>query len=103
MKVKAFKNEPINDFSIKSNIDKQKKALQEVRTKLGKTYNLFIGGKEYQTENKFNSYNPSNKDEVIASFSKGTVDLVNLAVETAYNKFQDWQYVSAEKKAKNII
>ena len=103
MKVKAFKNEPINDFSIKSNIDKQKKALQEVRTKLGKTYNLFIGGKEYQTENKFNSYNPSNKDEVIASFSKGTVDLVNLAVETAYNKFQDWQYVSAEKKAKILF
>lgn len=103
MKVKAFRNEPIKDFSIKSNLEKQKKALQEVRSKLGKTYNLFIGGKEYETENKFNSYNPSNKDEIIAAFSKGTVDLVNLAVETAYNKFQDWQYVPAEKRAKILL
>ena len=73
MKVKAFKNEPFNDFSIKSTIEKQKKAIQQVRTKLGKTYDLFIGGKQYQTINKFNSYNPSDKDEVIATFSKGTV------------------------------
>ena len=52
---------------------------------------------------KFHSYNPSNKDEVIASFSKGTVDLVNLAVETAYNKFQEWQYVPAEKRARILF
>lgn len=103
MKVKAFRNEPIKDFSIKSNLEKQKKALQEARSKLGKTYNLFIGGREYETENKFNSYNPSNKDEIIATFSKGTVGLVNLAVETAYNKFQDWQYVSPEKRAKILL
>ena len=86
MKVQPFKNEPITDFSIKSNIDKQKKALQEVRTKLGKTYDLYIGGKQYQTENKFHSYNPSDKDEVLATFSKGTFDLVNLSVETAFDK-----------------
>ncbi len=103
MKLKPFKNESINDFSLKSNVDKQKKALQEVRAKLGKLYNLYIGGKEYQTENKFNSYNPSNKDEVIASFSKGTVDLVNLAVDTAYYKYKEWQYVPAEKRAKILL
>jgi len=103
MKVKPFKNEPFNDFSIKSNIEKQKKALQEVKTKLGKGYDLIIGGKPYQTEKKFHSYNPSEKDEVLATFSKGTVDLVNLAVETAYKKFQEWQYVPAEKRAKILF
>ena len=103
MKIKPFKNEPINDFSIKSNFNKQKKALQEVRTKLGKTYDLYIGGKQYQTENKFHSYNPSDKDEVLATFSKGTVDLVNLSVETAFDKFQEWKYVPAEKRAKILL
>jgi len=103
MKIKPFKNEPINDFSIKSNFNKQKKALQEVRTKLGKTYDLYIGGKQYQTENKFHSYNPSDKDEVLATFSKGTVDLVNLSVETAFDKFQEWKYVPAEKRAKILF
>lgn len=103
MKLKPFRNEPITDFSIKSNFDKQKKALQDVRAKLGKHYTLFIGGKEYQTENTFHSYNPSNKDEIIATFSKGSLDHVNLAVETAYNKFQEWQYTSAEKRAKLLL
>lgn len=103
MKLKPFRNEPITDFSIKSNFDKQKKALQEVRAKLGRQYNLFIGGKEYQTEQKFHSYNPSNKDEILATFSKGTLDLVNLAVETAYNKFQEWQYTLPEKRAKLLL
>lgn len=103
MKAKPFKNEAILDFSIKSNAEKQKKALQDVRTHLGKSYNLFIGSKEYQTESKFNSYNPSNKDEVLATFSKGTAELVNFAVETAYEKFQDWQYTSAEKRAKILF
>lgn len=103
MKAKPFKNEALLDFSIKSNVDKQKKALQEVRTKLGKSYSLYIGSKEYQTENKFNSYNPSDKNEVLATFSKGTVELVNLAVDTAYEKFQDWQYISAEKRAKILF
>jgi 1-pyrroline-5-carboxylate dehydrogenase len=103
MKVKTFKNEPIKDFSIKSNLEKQKKALQLVRTQLGNTYNLYIGGKEYETENKFNLYNPSDKDEVLATFSKGTVELVNLAVDTAYNKFQEWQYVPAEKRARILL
>ncbi|NWF90270.1 MAG: L-glutamate gamma-semialdehyde dehydrogenase [Ignavibacteriaceae bacterium] len=103
MKVKPFKNEPILDFSVKSNSEKQKKALLEVRKKLGASYNLFINGKEYQTENKFNSYNPSNKDEIVASFSKGTVELVNLAVDSALNKFQEWQYVPAEKRARILF
>ncbi len=103
MKLKPFKNEPITDFSIKSNLDKQKKALQEVRSRLGKTYNLFIGGKEYETENKFHSFNPSNKDEIVATFSKGTSELANLAVETAYEKFKEWQYVSPEKRAKILL
>lgn len=103
MKVKPFKNESINDFSIKSNYYKQKKALEELRKKLGKSYNLVIGGKEYQTEKNFYSYNPSNKDEVLATFSKGTVDLVNLAVESAYEKFKDWQHVSPEKRAQILF
>ena len=36
-------------------------------------------------------------------FQKELSDLVNLAVDTAYDKFQEWQYVSAEKKAKILL
>ena len=103
MKIKPFVNEPIKDFSRKKNIEKQKKTLAIVRTKLGKTYDIIIGGKAYQTDKKIVSYNPSNKDEVIAEFQKGTLELANLAIETAYAKFDEWKYVPAEKRAKFLF
>lgn len=103
MIIKSFKNEPIIAFSEETDVQKQKKALQEVRNELGKTYSIYINGIEYDTEKRFNSYNPSNKEEVIATFSKGTAELVNLAVDTAYNKFQEWQYFPPEKRAKILL
>jgi 1-pyrroline-5-carboxylate dehydrogenase len=103
MKLKQFKNEPILDFSIQTNIEKQKKALQDVRQKLGKTYDIVIGGERIRTENTFNSYNPSKKNEIVAVFHKGTKELVNKAVETAFEKFEEWKNVTAEKRVKILL
>lgn len=103
MKVKPFKNEPIMDFSKKQNVDKQKKALKDVRKKLGKTYEIIIGGKKHRTKDRIVSYNPANKDEVIAKFHKGTKDLAEKAIETAHKKFQEWQYVPAEERANYLF
>lgn len=103
MKMKPFKNEPVLDFSMKVNLNEQKAAIETVRLNLGKTYNLYIDGKEYSTENKFNSYNPSNKDEILGTVSKGSVDHVNLAVDAALQKFEEWKFVSPEKRAKILL
>ncbi|HZW37938.1 MAG TPA: L-glutamate gamma-semialdehyde dehydrogenase [Ignavibacteriaceae bacterium] len=103
MRVKPFVNEPIMDFTKQSNVDKQKKALEQIRKKLGKTYEIVIGGKKIKTENTFNSYNPSNKSEVVATFYKGTADLVNKAVETAAKKFDEWKNVDPEDRAKILF
>jgi len=103
MKIKTFRNEPLTDFTKESNLQKQKDALKKVRKQLGETYELMIGGKKYTSENTFNSYNPSNKSEVVATFYKGTVDLVNLAVETAYKKFDEWKNVPTENRSKILL
>ena len=103
MKLKPFKNEPILDFSNKSNVEKQRKALKDVRQKLGGFYEVIIGGERIRTENSFNSYNPSKKDEVVAIFSKGTKELVNKAVETAFMKFEEWKNVPVEKRVKILL
>ncbi len=103
MKLKPFKNEPITDFSKSSNVEKQKKALEKVKSQLGKTYDLKIDGIAYQTDKKFSSTNPSNKDQVIANFYKGTKELAEMAVEKAYEKFQEWRFVPAEKRAKILL
>lgn len=103
MKVKNFKNEPITDFSKQINLKAQQDALQIVKKKLGKTYEIIIGGKKVKTEKTFSSISPSNTSEVIANFYKGTKELVDKAVETAYKKFETWQYVPAEERANYLF
>lgn len=103
MRVSPFKNEPITDFSKKANQEKQKKAISKVRKQLGKTYEIIIDGKKLRTKNKLSSYNPADNKEVIAKFNKGTKELANRAVETAYKRFKEWQYVPAEERAKYLF
>ena len=99
MSRKPFKNEPFIDFSKPINIQKQKAALAAVRKKLGKTYEIIIGGKKVKTDKIFHSYNPSQKDEIIASFHKGNIELVNKAVEAGQKAFATWKYVPAQQRA----
>lgn len=103
MKVKPFKNEPLNNFNDKKIYAKQVEALEAVRKKLGKTYEIFIGGKKVKTDSKINSYNPSNKDELVASFYKGTKELADRAIKEAARKFEQWKNVPAEERAKVLF
>jgi 1-pyrroline-5-carboxylate dehydrogenase len=103
MKIKPFKNEKLTDFSKKVNLDKQKQAINKARKNLGKTYEIIIGGKKIKTKSKINSFNPSNKEEIIASFFKGTPDLVDKAVETANKKFSEWKTVLPAVRANYLF
>ncbi|MCE1189268.1 MAG: L-glutamate gamma-semialdehyde dehydrogenase [Ignavibacteria bacterium] len=103
MKVKPFRNESYIDFSKPANAAAQKQAIADVRKKLGKTFEIIISGKKIKTEKTFNSLNPSDGKEVIATFYKGTADLVNKAVEAAYKTFQKWQYSNPEERAQILF
>ena len=99
MKVAPFRNEKITDFSKANNVKLQKEEIVKVRRKLGKTYELIIGGKKIKTDKTFNSYNPSNKNELIATFYKGNAELANKAILEAEKAFNTWKYVPAEERA----
>ncbi|MCH8032826.1 MAG: L-glutamate gamma-semialdehyde dehydrogenase [Bacteroidetes bacterium] len=103
MPVKPFRIESFTDFSKKSNFVKQQKALASVKKQLGKTYEMIIGGKKVRSNGRIISYNPSEKDEVVAKFYKGTKEIVNRAVETAFKKFDEWKFVPAEKRASYLF
>lgn len=103
MRIKPFKNEPITDFSIKSNLVKQQKALASVAKQLGKTYEIVVGGKKLRSKNKLVSYNPANKDEAVAKFYKGTKEIAARAVETAAKKYEEWKYVPAAERANYLF
>ncbi|MEI7811758.1 MAG: L-glutamate gamma-semialdehyde dehydrogenase [Ignavibacteria bacterium] len=99
MKVKPFRNEPVINFNDKKNYAKQAEALEQVRKQLGKTYEIIIDGKKIKTEGRINSYNPSDKDELVVSFYKGTKELADKAIRTAAKKFEEWKLVPAETRA----
>ena len=95
-----FKNEPLSDF--KGNPKQRKameKALEEVRQELGREYDLVIGGKRVKTQDKLISYNPSQKDQVVGTFSKADAALADQAIRTADETFKTWSRVPAEKRA----
>jgi len=103
MKIRPFRNEPITDFSKESNVKIQKAALDAVKKKLGATYEIIINGKKIKTEKTFSSINPSDVSQVIANFCKGTKELADLAVESAYKTFQTWRYTSPEERAGYLL
>ncbi|MCK9425740.1 MAG: L-glutamate gamma-semialdehyde dehydrogenase [Ignavibacteriaceae bacterium] len=103
MRIKTFQNEPLLDFTNSKNLSKQKEALKAVRQKLGKTYQIIINGKQIKTNQTFNSYNPSNKDEIIATFYKGTKELADFAIESANKTFQTWKYTSPSERANYLF
>lgn len=103
MQKKPFRNEPILDFSNPEDVKKQQEAIKQVRSKLGVTHKLIIGGKEYETGQLIKSINPSDVNETIGYFHKGTKDLTNLAIEEATKAFDSWRFVPAEERAELLF
>ena len=47
-------------------------ALEKAHSEFGKEYDLIINGERVKTQDKFQSYNPSEKEEVVGIFQKAT-------------------------------
>jgi 1-pyrroline-5-carboxylate dehydrogenase len=97
--MKQFKNEPLTNFSDKKNFKKFKKALEKVKSAFNTEYDLIINGERFKTEEKLNSYNPSNPDEIVGIHQKSTEELANKAIRDAYAKFKQWREVPVKKRA----
>ncbi|QBD78368.1 L-glutamate gamma-semialdehyde dehydrogenase [Ktedonosporobacter rubrisoli] len=94
-----FKNESFTDFSKEEHKRAQAEAIEQVKSELGRTYPLIIGGKKITTQDTFASVNPSQPDQVIGYFARATVEQANEAVRVAAETFEKWQYVPAEERA----
>jgi 1-pyrroline-5-carboxylate dehydrogenase len=96
---KPFTNEPLVDFTRPENKQAQAAALEQVRSELGRTYPLIIGGKRISNNKTFASVNPAQPDQVVGYFSSATVEQANEAVQAATEAFASWKRVSAEERA----
>ncbi len=98
-----FKNQPFIDFSKEENRKAQIEALVQVKSELGRTYPLIIGGKKITNKDTFASVNPSHPDQVIGYFSRATIEQANQAVQAAADAFESWKRVSAEERARYLF
>src|SRR6266705_2823491 len=94
-----FKNAALIDFTKEENRQAQMQALEQVKSELGRTYPLIIGGQKITNKDTFASVNPSQPDQVIGYFSRATIEQVNEAVEAAATTFESWKRVPAEERA----
>ncbi|HET9481317.1 MAG TPA: L-glutamate gamma-semialdehyde dehydrogenase [Candidatus Polarisedimenticolia bacterium] len=94
-----FTNEPLTDFTRDENRRKMEEALAQVRSQLGKRYQLIIGGERYSTPEYFSSIDPARKGEVVGYFCKATAQHAEQAMQAALKTFEAWRDVPAEKRA----
>ncbi|MBV8696142.1 MAG: aldehyde dehydrogenase family protein, partial [Ktedonobacteraceae bacterium] len=98
-----FVNEPLTDFSKEENKRAQAEALEQVKSELGRTYPLIIGGKQIESEHTFASVNPSQPDQIIGHFARATEEQTKEAITTAATTFETWKRVPAEDRANYLF
>ncbi|MGB8345894.1 MAG: L-glutamate gamma-semialdehyde dehydrogenase [Ktedonobacteraceae bacterium] len=98
-----FKNQLLTDFTREENRQAQKAALKQVKSELGATYSLIIGGKKIFNDDTFTSINPSQPEQVIGRFARASIEQANQAVQAAAAAFESWKRVPADERAGYIF
>src|SRR5689334_16554829 len=98
-----FRNEPLTDFSKAENVAAFRAALDKVKSEIGQTYPLVIGGKRITLEKTSASINPSRPAEALGHFSSGSAEHADQAIAAAAKAFTTWQYVPAEERAGYLV
>lgn len=86
-----FTNEPRLDFSRASVRDRFRGALASVRSELGRSYPLWIDGKEVRTDEEIASINPARPDEVVGRVPLARNEEADRALARAERFFPEWR------------
>src|SRR5262245_29041576 len=98
-----FKNESLTDFSLPANREAFQRAVDLVRSQLGRDYPLRIGANDVWTGETFESINPSRPKGIIGKFAQGRKEEAARAIETASRAFDTWQYVDPRERAGYLL
>jgi len=101
--MKKFRTEKYDNFSQPAIRRKMEQALARVKSQFGKEYSAIIGGERIRLDNKFHSYNPSNKGEIIGTFQKADEKIAEKAMQVALETFKSWQYTPAKTRAQYLF
>ena len=98
-----FRNQVYTNFSDEKIYRQMEETLAEVEAKFGHEYSLLIDGQPVKTQEKFKSYNPSDKDQIIGVFQKASSNEVDLAIKAATRAFESWRHFPAKERAMVLL
>ena len=102
--MREFKNEPVTNFKDPANAKAMQEALDKVKSQLGRTYPLIIGGKEYpEAATYLESINPANPEQVVGRFPNATVEQANEAIKAADDAFEKWSQTPVAERVQLMI
>ncbi|MCZ8517413.1 L-glutamate gamma-semialdehyde dehydrogenase [Paenibacillus filicis] len=96
----AYRNEPFTNFTEDGSRAAFAKALQQVKSELGREYGPVIGGERIATELRQPSLNPSDTQSVIGIVCQADRALAERAVQTAAAAFGIWRRVPPSARAR---
>jgi RHH-type proline utilization regulon transcriptional repressor/proline dehydrogenase/delta 1-pyrroline-5-carboxylate dehydrogenase len=95
----TYENAPLTNFAQPENQDKMRKALNEMRTRLGKEYSLVINGERIFTGKTIASINPSSPGDVVGAVAEAGIAEAEHAVKAARDAFEKWRWTPFEQRA----
>ena len=94
-----FVNEPFVDFAQPENKRRMQAALADVRARLGREYDIVIGGRRLKTSGKIFSMNPARPAEVVGVHQRAGAEHVEEAMKAAQAAFVSWSKVPVGERA----
>jgi 1-pyrroline-5-carboxylate dehydrogenase len=94
-----FVNEPFLDFNDGGVRRAMEEAIAAVRSRLGREYDLVIGGKRVRTEAKIVSINPARPAEVVGVHQRADERHVEASMQAAQAAFTSWSRAAAAERA----
>jgi 1-pyrroline-5-carboxylate dehydrogenase len=114
----TFRNEAVYTFADAALRKKMAEAIARVEAEAGKEYDIVIGGERLKGDGQkadcapscgwspddvsartFATINPSNRNQILGRFQKGTPELADRAVRTADTAFEQWSRVPPGDRA----
>ena len=98
-----FVNEPFLNFGDADVRYPMLEALTTVRSRLGREYDLVIGGKRLRTGAKIVSANPARPAEVVGIHQRADEQHVDSAMQAAQAAFATWSRTPASERAALLV
>ncbi|WDL95419.1 L-glutamate gamma-semialdehyde dehydrogenase [Alicyclobacillus sp. ALC3] len=103
MTLMPYRNEPTIDWTEQSRKADLEAALASVKAQFGKTYPLYVGGRDITTNNTLASQNPSKHSEVVGFVSQADKAVIDEAITAAERAFDTWRLTSFRERAMYLV